>query len=161
MFSLPSRRLNLIIQSLGLCVFVAAFFLPAARDAHTVTVPGSGQMTGWMCAVVAGSASAGILHLFGPGWQGKDVAGAISLILSGWVNPLVLLYLVFSIWKRFVRIRRSLALAILICIAATWYFLYQAPMVPLIGHFLWVAGALLILTGEVEEVFQAYQADGH
>jgi hypothetical protein len=28
-------------------------------------------------------------------------------------------------------------------------FFAKAPMVPLIGHFLWVAGALLILAGEI------------
>jgi hypothetical protein len=39
--------------------------------------------------------------------------------------------------------------AILICFAATWVFFVKAPMVPLIGHFVWVAGGLMILFGEV------------
>jgi hypothetical protein len=81
--------------------------------------------------------------------QGKDLLGAACLILSGWVNPLVVLYLFFCIWRKFVRIRRVLAEAIVICFVATWIFLVKAPMVPLIGHFLWVAGALMILVGEV------------
>lgn len=136
-----------IVRLVGIVLFAAAFFLPAARDAGAG--PGSGPMTGWMCAFVAGSATAGIFHLSAAGLQGKDVQGVICLILSGWVNPLVLLYLVFSIWRRFVRIRRVLAAAILICIAATWVFFFKSAMIPLVGHFLWVAGAFMILAGEV------------
>jgi hypothetical protein len=141
--------LTRILRVVGIVVFVVAFFLPAVRDAHTTSGPVSLPMSGWMCATVAISASAGIFHLVSGAMQGKDLLGAVCLILSGWVNPLVLLYLFFCIWRKFVRIRRVLAVAILVCFAATWVFLVKAPMVPLIGHFLWVAGALMILVGEV------------
>jgi hypothetical protein len=138
-----------IVRLAGIALFVVAFFLPAVRDAHTTSGPVSLPMSGWMCATVAISASAGILHLVSGAMQGKDLLGAACLILSGWVNPLVVLYLFFCIWRKFVRIRRVLAEAIVICFVATWIFLVKAPMVPLIGHFLWVAGALMILVGEV------------
>ncbi len=138
-----------IVRLAGIVVFVVAFFLPAVRDPHTTSGPGSAPVSGWMCALVAGAASAGIFHINQPGLGGKDELGVICLILSGWVNPLVLLYLLFCIWRKFVRIRRVLAVAILICFAATWVFLFKAPMIPLIGHFLWVAGALMILAGEI------------
>jgi hypothetical protein len=138
-----------IVRIVGIVVFVIAFFLPAVRDAHTTNGPVSLPMSGWMCATVAISASAGILHLASGTTQGKDLPGILCLILSGWVNPLVLLYLFFCIWRKFVRIRRVLAVAILICFAATWVFFVKAPMVPLIGHFVWVAGGLMILFGEV------------
>lgn len=135
-----------IIKIAGVVLFAAAFFLPAVRSVGTG--PGSGPMVGWVCAFFAGAATAGIFHL-DAAWQGKDVVGSVCLILSGWVNPLVLLYLVFSISRRFVLLRRILAVAILVCFAATWAFLAKAPMVPLVGHFLWVAGASMILAGEV------------
>ena len=138
-----------IIRLVGIVLFVVAFFLPAVRDAHTASGPGSLPMSGWMCATVAISASAGIFHLVSGAMQGKDLLGAVCLILSGWVNPLVLLYLFFCIWRKFVRIRRVLAVAILVCFVATWIFLAKVPMVPTIGHFLWVAGGLMILFGEV------------
>ena len=139
-----------IVRLVGMAVFVAAFFLPAVRDAHAPSSgPGSAPMSGWMCATVAISASAGILHLVSGTTPAKDLPGILCLILSGWVNPLVVLYLLFCIWRKFVRIRRILAVAIIICFVATWIFLIKAPMVPLIGHFTWVAGALLILFGEV------------
>lgn len=144
---LSRRRATLIVQSLGLCVFVASFYLPAVRGAETG--PGNGPLTGWMCAAVALAATGGVFHATAAATEGKDLPGIISLILSGWVNPLILMYLMFSIWRKFVRTRRVLAVAILICFAATWYFFFKAPMVPLIGHFIWVAGALMILAAEV------------
>ncbi len=144
-----------IVRLLGIVVFVTAFFLPAVRDGHASSGPGSAPIAGWTCAMVAISASAGILHLVSGAMQGKELLGACCLILSGWVNPLVLLYLFFCIWRKFVRIRRVLAVAILICFVATWVFFVKAPMVPLIGHFLWVAGALMILSGEVAGLFPA------
>jgi hypothetical protein len=136
-----------IVRLVGLAIFVAAFFLPAVRSPGAGA--GSGPMVGWMCALVAASATGGIFHISAAGLQGKDTVGIVCVILSGWVNPLVFFYLVFSIWPGLVRIHRVLATAILVCIAATWIFLFKAPMVPLIGHFLWVAGASIILAGEV------------
>jgi hypothetical protein len=147
--------LTRILRAVGIAVFVVAFFLPAVRDPHTTSGPVSLPMSGWMCATVAISASAGILHLASGTMQGKDILGMLCLILSGWVNPLVLLYLFFCIWRKLVRIRRVLAVAILVCFAATWVFLVKAPMVPLIGHFLWVAGALMILFGGVAGLIPA------
>jgi uncharacterized membrane protein len=147
---LSGRRTILILQSLGLCIFVAAFYMPAVRGAET----GPGTMAGWMCAAVALAATGGIFHAAAAATEGKDLPGIICLILSGWVNPLVLLYLLFSIWRKFVRIRCVLAVAILICFADTWFFFFKAPMIPLIGHFLWVAGALMILSGEAWDWFR-------
>jgi hypothetical protein len=144
---LSSRRAILILQSLGLCIFVAAFYLPAVRGVETG--PGNGPLTGWMCAEVALGATGGIFHTASAATEGKDLPGIVCLILSGWVNPLMLLYLVFSFWRKFMRIRRVLAVAILVCFAATWVFFFKAQMIPLIGHFMWVAGALMILTAEV------------
>jgi hypothetical protein len=142
-----------ILRLAGTVLFVVAFFLPAVRDAHSTGGPGSPPMSGWMCATVAMSASAGIPHLASGTTQGKELLGILCLILSGWVNPLVLLYLFLCIWRKLVWIRRVLAAAILICFVASWVFLFKAPMIPLIGHFLWVAGALMILFGEVSGSF--------
>jgi hypothetical protein len=136
-----------IVRLVGLAIFVAAFFLPAVRSPGTG--PGSGPIVGWMCALVAASATGGIFRISAAAAQGQNAFGIVCLILSGWVNPLVVFYLVFSIWPSLVRIRRVLAVAILVCFAATWVFLFKAPMIPLFGHFLWVAGALIILAGEV------------
>jgi hypothetical protein len=135
-----------IVTLAGIALFAAAFFLPAVRSPGTGA--GSRPMVGWMCALVAASATGGIFRASAATIQGKDVPGIVCLILSGWVNPLVVFYLIASIWRRLVTIRRVLAAAILTCIAASWIFFFKAPMIPLIGHYLWAAGALVILAGE-------------
>ena len=40
--------------------------------------------------------------------------------MSGWINPMILLYLGFSFASKFVRARRILAIAVLVCMLATW-----------------------------------------
>jgi hypothetical protein len=134
-----------IVRVVGIVLAVGAFFLPAVRNPGSG--PGSGIFVGWACAVSALMATAGLLHL-GAALQGKDAVGAISLMFSGWVNPLVLLYLVFCIRSSWARVRHVLAAAILLCLLATWVFLFKAPMTPLVGHFLWVAGIVTILGAE-------------
>lgn len=132
-------RKILICQMLGFCIFVAAFFLPACRDSgnsnfFTNTYPG------WECAKIAISAA----------FQ-KDSYESWSFlaVVSGLINPLIVIYLVFSFFPRLKRVRRSLAVAVLVCMVATWAFFGIAHLVPLIGHFMWIAGALMILAGEV------------
>jgi len=143
----------LIVRLVGIAIFVLAFFLPAVHSADSG--PGSGPYTGWGCAVVALSASAGIAHLFAAGaWQDKESLGALCLVLSGWINPLVILYLLFSIWKRLVVVRRTIAGVILVCIVATWVFFAKAPMYPLVGHFLWIGGILIVLSPEAVAIFR-------
>jgi len=75
-------------------------------------------------------------------------------MLSGIVNPLLLVYLVFCLWPKFVRIRAGLAVAILIGLVSTWSFFYLSHFLPAIGHFLWAAGILVILGGELAGRFE-------
>jgi hypothetical protein len=137
---------TLVVRLAGLTLFVVAFFLPAVRG--TGSGPGNGPMDGWMCAYFAGAATGGILRN-GPAWEGINVPGMMYLILSGWVNPLVGMYLVLCLWPRLVRIRVAMAVAVLLCLSATWAFLAIAKMEPLIGHYLWAGGTLMILAGEL------------
>jgi hypothetical protein len=44
--------------------------------------------------------------------------------------------------------RRIVAGVIVLFIAGTWVFFALFPLVPLVGHVLWIAGILLILAGE-------------
>ncbi|MGD0734367.1 MAG: hypothetical protein ABR976_04430 [Terracidiphilus sp.] len=154
-----------LLRLTGFVAFAVAFLLPAAGLVGHAGGPGSGpmQLTGWMCATIAIGATAGLFHASASAWQGKDAMAMAFLILSGWLNPLTLIYLVFTIWRRLVVIRRILAVAMLICIAATWAFFAEtwktdSPMHPLIGHYLWVAGILIILSPEVFALFKGKPA---
>jgi hypothetical protein len=141
------RMIRRMIRIIGLVIFVIAFFLPAIQPSDSQGGPGSGSQVGWVCAGFALAPSAILLHpaQLLHGAANKDV----TLLFSGWVNPLLLIYLLFSIWRRFVWTRRVLAVAILACLASTWIFFVEVKFIPLIGHYLWVLGILAILAPEV------------
>jgi hypothetical protein len=132
-------RAILICQVFGFCIFVTAFFLPAVRDAGPLT-SWSNIFKGWECAKIAIDAM----------FQ-KDTyeSSGFLAVMSGWINPTILLYLGFSLASKFARARRILAIAVLVCMLATWIFFAVEHLVPMIGHFMWIAGALMILIGEV------------
>ena len=132
-------RAVLFGRILGFCVYIAAFFLPAVREAAT---PGGdapdvflGSRCAWMTLVNTFS------HEI---WHSKYFLA----VLSGWINPLLLLYLFLLLFPKLFWPRRILAGAIAAFIAGTWVLFAVVPLVPLIGHFLWIAGILLILAGE-------------
>ena len=104
------------------------------RDSPTV---------GWVCAefatamVVTAPITAIRNH------TGLD-ARAFLFPMSGLVNPLVLAYLILCIWRRLVRTRLLIAAAVMICFGATWLLFALTQTIPLIGHFLWVTGAVAL-----------------
>jgi hypothetical protein len=133
----------MICQIAGFCIFVIAFFLPACH------VGGSGtfaeNVPGWECAKVAIESTP---HLFQKPAPYFPYYVFLATVISGLINPLVLIYLSFCITLKHLRTLRFIAIAILFCIAITWIFFAFAHFVPLIGHFLWIAGVLLILAPE-------------
>jgi hypothetical protein len=134
-----SRAIS-VVRVLGFCIYVAAFFLPACREPATTGVRSPETYKGWFCAWVT------LINTFSHDvWHSKDFLA----ILSGWINPLILLYLVFLMWRSLVWPRRIVAAAIVVFMVATWIYFALLPMVPLIGHVLWIVGALMILSGEV------------
>ncbi|MGB8261887.1 MAG: hypothetical protein WCE75_16105 [Terracidiphilus sp.] len=140
-----------ILRFAGFLLFAAAFALPAIRvpQQDPGQVPGQDTQPGWVCAAFATAANGGLSHIADAGAKGADPVAAVALVLSGWVNPLLLLYLFLCLWPRVVRVRRVLAVFLLVCIAASWVFFVRAGFTPLIGHFLWVAGVLIALSPEV------------
>jgi hypothetical protein len=136
---LAGPRTLLIARILGYLVFLAAFFLPAVRQ---VTTPGAGVpevYKGWFCAWIT------IINTLNrESWQSKESLA----ILSGWINPLMLLYVGFLFSRRLRTARRVIAVIILLFMIATWTYFALAPLVPLIGHVLWIVGILLIVAGD-------------
>jgi hypothetical protein len=137
--SVAMKRTVITGRIVGLLVFIAAFFLPACRE---VATPGGdapdvflGSRCAWMTLVNTFS------HEI---WHSKYFLA----VLSGWINPLLLLYLVLLLFPKLFWPRRIVAGAIVAFIAGTWVLFAIIPLVPLIGHVLWIAGILLILAGE-------------
>jgi hypothetical protein len=126
-----------VFRVAGLSIFVLAFFLPAvsvgAADAATV-------FPGWKCASIALSEMVGLFN--------KTEHPSVIVLLavfSGWINPLVALVVLSSFFSKLRIVRRILGVLIVLCMAATWTFFAMQKVQPLIGHWLWIAGALLIL----------------
>jgi hypothetical protein len=130
----------LVLRVLGLCIFVAAFFLPACR----LGAPGPGEVVfpGWKCASLALSET---MSLFGKSVSGAPPFQALLVVMSGWINPLTVLVLLTSFSRRLLIARRVMGIVIFICMAATWTFFVQQKLSPLAGHVLWIAGALAVL----------------
>lgn len=138
-FASASRVIR-VVRVLGFCIYVAAFFLPACREPATTGVRTPDTYKGWFCALIT------LTNTFSRDvWHSKDFLA----ILSGWINPLILLYLVFLIGRNLVWPRRIVAAAIVAFMVATWIYFALLPLVPLVGHVLWIVGALMILAGEV------------
>lgn len=133
-----------VVRLFGLCVFVVAFFLPAVRAGS----PGSEAVVfpGWKCASVALTET---VALVGKSGVEKPSFEVLLVIFSGWINPLVLLLFVLSFWPTLLAVRRVLAVIVLLCMAATWTFFAVQKVTPLMGHFVWIAGALLVLLSAV------------
>lgn len=125
----------------GLGIFVLAFFLPAVRlgaagDAAAHVFPG------WQCASLALNET---MALFGKSVKGAPPIAACLMAVSGWLNPLIAIDLLLSLWRGALMVRRIVGVLVILCMAATWIFFVEEKLTPLPGHFLWIAGAVLIL----------------
>jgi hypothetical protein len=142
-------RILLAVRILGYFLFVGAFFLPAVR---TVAAPGTGapdSYQGSFCAWIT------LLNtLNAQTWHSKDFLA----ILSGWINPLMILYVAFLFSRKLRYARRVIAGLVILYMAGTWVYFYLTPLVPLIGHVLWILGILMILAPETVSARQAPQA---
>ena len=133
-----------LIRIAALIVFGVSFALPAIRpaDAGASAQP----IAGWTCALFASIlAPKALASSIGQGIQ-RD---AILVPVSGLVNYLFLAVLVLSSWRRLVRTRLIVGALMILCFIATWVFFATSKVTPLVGHYLWIAGAILFLVPDV------------
>ena len=128
----------------GLALFVAGFFLPAVRfppdprpEAHWGPGTMSHEFPGYVCAEITLVGSATFFE--------HPKAKSIPTVLIGWINPLVLLYLVACSANRLHRTRPFIAGAIVACCLAMWVQLATEHVALLVGHYSWIAGIALLL----------------
>lgn len=132
------------LRIVGLGIFVLAFFQVAVRSG--VPGPDAVVFPGWKCASVALTET---VALFGKSVAWPPPLPILLVVFSGWINPLVALVLLFSFFSKLRILRRIVGILILLCMVATWWFFALQKVTPLIGHWLWIAGALLILGPDV------------
>ncbi len=138
------------VRIAGLIAFVVAFFLPAVSERSNV-------YEGWQCALLTLGSAVHPFEGLSANVRAQDFVAGIPFILDGWVNPLMAAYLIMLMFRGFPRTRRVLTFAILVCVVNCWIVIGMG-LVPLIGHFLWVGGILLILFPEFFVLFQVHKA---
>ncbi len=124
------------VRIIGIAVFAIAFFLPAlGLSAHDAN-----PLLGWKCASIAFSMPFSHESTF-------DI-DLFLVMLSGWLNVFVGLYLLSSFFSKLRLVRWALIAFSLVSMISTWVFFGRQHYHPLIGHFLWIAGALIIMLPE-------------
>ena len=123
-----------VIRLAGLAIFILAFFEQAvAREGQ--------NYAGWKCASIAMSFAQNLVMKHGGNHESFEYLTA----LSGLINPLIVFTLLASPIRALRILRQIFAVLVVVCMIATWVLFSQQHIVPLTGHFLWIAGALLIL----------------
>lgn len=135
--SLRASQAAIACRIVGILLFITAFFLPAVSPA----VPG------YDCAWI--TLLAGVAWLI---HSQNDPQGSLVL-LAGLTNVFVIGYLAAITWGR-KRLRTIVAIAAVVGLASAIIIVLQASSDDpethaLAGHYLWVAGILLILAPEL------------
>ena len=131
---------NWILVALGLALYAGAFFLIGARDAHASA--GDRGYPGWFCAFIT---------LVNPwGHDGLTLLQEspieyLSLLFSGWINPLFLITLGTQLVRPMGRPAFVLRLLLLLMFPACWIVFYKLSLYPREGYFVWIAGMLLVM----------------
>lgn len=127
-------RIPPFVRYLGLFLFLLSFFLPA--------VGGFGGFESALWAIGTWP------------WQHDDKISSLAAF-SGWLNPEVLLLFCLSVSGRGRCLRALLVVTILFSIPMTWIAMYRMDQAGIFvyplraGHFLWIAGILLIVLPEL------------
>ncbi len=138
-----------LVRIIALIVFAVSFALPAIRP------PASGSavqpIPGWTCALFASvTGPKALVQSLGQNIPTDDVL----VVVAGLANYIFLAVLVLAIWPRLVRTRLIAGVLTLPCFIASWMFFSSQKITPLAGHYLWIAGAILILVPDLARLFR-------
>lgn len=150
-----------IVRWIGVGLFAISFFLPAVR--FSGGAPGPGDLPGFVCAWFSfqmfTAAPLGLVKAVLPhGSADHDWLMVLEISGAGIVVPTVVGFLLCFLGtsKRLIQTRRICAVIIVAGLVCAWCYL-QIPgspeasdrPAPLIGHYLWTLGILLILAPEI------------
>ena len=129
-----NSSLKAVALVFGICLFLVSFSLPAV-----------GNLTGYECAYYA-------IHY----WRYDKQISSLALF-GGWLNPQVLLMFFLSVYRANPRLRAVLSVTILFSIPMTWIAIHRMNAAGMFldlkaGHFLWIAGILLIVIGSLPDL---------
>jgi hypothetical protein len=138
-----------VLPWIGFALYLISYLLPAIGDPEHQPGLETHPIPGYFCAFY--SIVWGVGGLFGldNGSTTKGHYFFLSLLLPGLSNPLFLVYLGLSVSRMAPRTRRVLAFLVPLFIAASLVPLIMLPFVPLVGFYLWIAGAFILVAPDI------------
>lgn len=153
-----------VARIIGIIFFVVSFFLPAATDGPAESFRdylfASGAYHGWSCAAwTLYGTVAFVASLFGP----DRVDGSLYFfMISGWITPIV----AFGIFIDNEKAKRTVAGILPFLMLFPWLFFATrnpgwgpGPFRPIIGHYVWTVGCLLIFAPEFAKMLTALKGE--
>ncbi|HYX54297.1 MAG TPA: hypothetical protein VE783_12650 [Candidatus Limnocylindrales bacterium] len=134
------KILRWILVLCGLALFAYSFTLPAVREASAA--PGKAGFEGYKCASIAlvntwGSEGLKLMH--------NEPADFFSLLISGWINLIFPLVLIFTLIRPHGAASSVLCLLVVLMFAACWVFFLRHHLNALVGYYAWMGGVILAL----------------
>jgi len=68
-----------------------------------------------------------------------------SLLAGGWINPIFFLTTILALSGRHERVLAAFRIVVLLMIPFCWIVYFEERSYPREGHFLWIAGMLIVL----------------
>ena len=130
----------------GLLIYFVSFSLRAVGD----SISDPNGLRGINCAWVALALPLNDLHhwMLGGPQPVFSLFESLCLLVSGLINPLFVVTLIFGLDRRYDRLASQLRIAVVLIIPFCWVFFSLDHQLPLAGHFVWVAGILVTMFSE-------------
>jgi hypothetical protein len=125
-----------LIFSIGLVLYVGAFFLPSVFE-H-----GSPPLKGYDCAAIT------LIQIWTHDSRAlirTEPLTYVSMVVSGWINPLFIISMILVPIRSAQKSVGILRTVILLMIPFSWIAIHNLKVYPREGHFLWIFGMLLVL----------------
>lgn len=143
------RRANLLFW-IGSLLYLTSFFLVAVEKAGE----GMSELRGYTCAFYSFYWSLGVLLEIWHGFHrpASETLDALSILISGWINPIFLLNATILYFKPLnLVIRAIMLMGVLIMIPWCWVFFHFERLSPREGHFLWIFAMLAVLFSQLQK----------
>jgi hypothetical protein len=139
--SMPTVVLNRALFGVGLLLYILSFFLIATKDS---TGGLFGRVAGYECAYLAPQAA--ITNTpFSHGDAYEPPLPYLAILVAGLINPVFLVYVTLAVLGRKPGGMKVLRYVLVAMIPFCWLAFHFLGVYPREGHFVWVAGMLLVL----------------
>jgi CDP-diglyceride synthetase len=135
------KTVRWIFLLLGIGLFAFSFTLPAIRETAKPGVA-SNLMQGYDCAVTA------LLVPWGKDGftiMRSDPLSYFSILLSGWINPLFVLAVIFVLVRPAWRINSAFRVVVSLLFIFCWVVFFKIHFRAYTGYWVWMTGVLLAL----------------